>query len=239
MFNPIFLAGQFKYKMTVQIMLFSVLVLLLFTSPCTLNAQDPTRFAEEIKTYLEESGNDYKAGETIVFTGSSSIRFWSTLAKDLPEYKVINRGFGGSQMSDLLHYHKDLILKYKPKMVFIYEGDNDIAEGKSTKQIMKDTKALVKVLRKEYKNLPIVFISAKPSIARWNFKEQYLDFNSTLEKYAKRKKNIDFVDVWLPMMNEDGSLNKGLFIEDDLHMNAAGYEIWTKVVSEYLTMHSQ
>ncbi len=98
----------------------------------------------------------------------------------------------------------------------------------------KEMKALVKVLRKTYKNLPIVFISAKPSISRWELKEQYLDFNRTLKKYANRKKNIDFVDVWFPMMNEDGSLNKSLFIEDDLHMNPAGYEIWTKVVNDYL-----
>lgn len=198
------------------------------------NAQSPTRLQDEIKSYIEEDASPYLNRDLIVFTGSSSVRFWSTVNDNYPNHDIINRGFGGSMMSDLYYYRQELILKYKPKQVFIYEGDNDIFIGKSTKEIMKDTKKLVKAIRKVLPNTNIVFISAKPSIARWNLKTEYEHFNSKLEKYTKRQKNMEFVDVWNKMLKEDGSLDPTLFIEDGLHMNIAGYTIWKNTIEPFL-----
>ncbi|MEO0473850.1 MAG: SGNH/GDSL hydrolase family protein [Bacteroidota bacterium] len=211
-----------------RFLLFSLSLLLIqFAS-----AQDPTRFADEIKPFLEESGKKHQGA--IVFTGSSSVRFWKSLAEDFPDKQVINRGFGGSQMSDLIHYHADLIVKYQPKQVFIYEGDNDVSAGKSTREIMKDTRTLVKKLRKAMPNTPIVFISPKPSVARWNLKSQYEETNATMAAYCQKKSFLTFVDVWKPMLDESGAVRKDIFVEDNLHMNAAGYDIWAQVIGPYL-----
>jgi len=199
-----------------------------------VQAQSPTRFEEEIKKYIEEDISSYQKRDMIVFTGSSSVRFWATVNEDYPKHDIINRGFGGSMMSDLYYYREDLILKYKPKQVFIYEGDNDIANGKSTKEIMKDTKTLVKAIRKALPETNIVFISAKPSVARWNFKTEYEQFNAKLEKYANRKNNMEFVDVWKPMLLKNGEVDPSLFIEDNLHMNIAGYTIWKNTIEPFL-----
>ena len=208
-------------------------VVVLIFSYLQINAQDPARFTEEIKKFVEDD-KDYSNENAIVFTGSSSVRFWLNVQEVYPDYKIINTGFGGSQMSDLLFYSKDLIIKYQPKQVFIYEGDNDIAYNKTSREILKDTKKLVKVLRKALPNTELVFISAKPSIARWNLKDEYLDFNKKLEKFCSRKSYLKFVDVWAPMMGEDGTVMKDIFIEDNLHMNAKGYQIWTDTVRPFL-----
>ena len=197
-------------------------------------AQSPTRFEKEIKKYIEEDASPYQSRDIILFTGSSSVKAWRTVDENYPKHDIINRGFGGSMMSDLYYYREELILKYKPKQVFIYEGDNDITNGKSAKEIMKDTKMLVKAIKKALPNTSIVFISAKPSIARWNLKNEYEQFNAKLKKYTKRKKNIQFVDVWTKMLKENGELDQTLFIEDGIHMNITGYTIWKDAIEAFL-----
>ena len=162
------------------------------------------------------------------------MKAWRTVDENYPKHDIINRGFGGSMMSDLYYYREELILKYKPKQIFIYEGDNDIANGKSAKVIMKDTKMLVKAIRKALPKVNIVFISAKPSIARWNLKSEYELFNTKLEKYTKRQKNIEFADVWSRMLKEDGELDPTLFIKDGIHMNITGYTIWKNTIAPFL-----
>ena len=197
-------------------------------------AQSPTRFEKEIKKYIEEDASPYQSRDIILFTGSSSVKAWRTVDENYPKHDIINRGFGGSMMSDLYYYREDLILKYKPKQIFIYEGDNDIANGKSAKVIMKDTKMLVKAIRKALPKVNIVFISAKPSIARWNLKSEYELFNTKLEKYTKRQKNMEFADVWSSMLKEDGELDPTLFIKDGIHMNITGYTIWKNTIAPFL-----
>ena len=196
--------------------------------------QSPTRFEKEIKKYVEEDISPYQNRDLVIFTGSSSVKAWRTVDENYPKHDIINRGFGGSMMSDLYYYREDLILKYKPKQIFIYEGDNDIANGKSAKVIMKDTKMLVKAIRKALPKVNIVFISAKPSIARWNLKSEYELFNTKLEKYTKRQKNIEFADVWSRMLKEDGELDPTLFIKDGIHMNITGYTIWKNTIAPFL-----
>lgn len=198
------------------------------------DAQDPKRFEQEIKKYIDENASTYKKGETIVFTGSSSIRMWKSLPDDFSKYKVINRGFGGSQMSDLYYYRQDLIIKYQPKQIFIYEGDNDIAHGKSPRRIMKDYKKIVKKIRKALPDVEIVFISPKPSIARWHLNKNYVKFNKKLKKYCKKKSYLKFIDVWSPMINDEGTVMKDIFINDGLHLNAKGYKIWVEAIRPFL-----
>ncbi len=195
-------------------------------------AQDPLRFADQIDEMLQKEGTPPRA--PIIFVGSSSVRMWKTLSEDFPGLPVINRGFGGSQMSDLLYYLNRLVIKDRPRQVFIYEGDNDISAGKSMKEILRDFKKGIKRLHHNLPNTEIVLISPKPSIARWNLKAEYEALNARLEKMTKRKEYLIFADVWEPMLGNDGKPLPDIFIEDNLHMNAKGYEIWKGVMGRYV-----
>ena len=195
--------------------------------------QDPKRFAEDIKKFEELDKQKPSEGD-ILFVGSSSIRFWTTLQQDFPDYEVLNRGFGGSHMSDLLHYLDELVLKHKPRKVFIYEGDNDINDKEDSNAILKEAKEIVQKIHQELPNTKIIFISAKPSIARWNLKNQYLQLNYRLQSYANQYSYLDYIDVWTPMLDSRGNPMTDIFIEDNLHMNAKGYAIWQKVIGPYL-----
>ncbi len=177
---------------------------------------------------LEDSGH-------IVFTGSSSIRMWNSINDDFPGHEIINTGFGGSQMSDLNHYMKDLILDYHPSKIFIYEGDNDLEAGKSTQEVINDFKEGIEKIKNNFPNTPIYLLSPKPSIARWNLRFNYLILHKAMQEWCKQQENVKYIDVWTPMLTDKGQLLADLFIEDGLHMNRKGYELWKNVISPYLS----
>ncbi|HRG78806.1 MAG TPA: SGNH/GDSL hydrolase family protein [Cyclobacteriaceae bacterium] len=213
----------------------SVLLLYLFQFILVaLIAQDPRRFEKEIHDLVAGDSTISKR-KLILFTGSSSIRFWSGLRKDFPNHNVLNRGFGGSEMSDLLYYAEPLILNYNPKEIFIYEGDNDINSGKSPEEILANADKLLSLLRAHLPaKVKIIFISAKPSIARWHLKERYEEFNRQLKAWTSTKKNVLYADVWTPMLDSSGAVRKDLFIEDNLHMNQVGYGIWATAIRKFM-----
>jgi lysophospholipase L1-like esterase len=200
----------------------------------SLFAQAPHRFEQEV--------SDLAAGDSLVtkkklilFTGSSSIRMWKDLKADFQGHNVLNHGFGGSDMADLLHFAKPLIINNAPARIFIYEGDNDINAGKTPEQILKVADKLLTLLREELPgHVKIIFISAKPSVARWHLKDQYEAFNRQLKQWTTTKKNVLYADVWTPMLDENGEVRKDLFVEDNLHMNRAGYDIWKKVIGQFI-----
>lgn len=212
---------------------FLFLLLFQFTL-VTLVAQDPLRFEKEVNAMVAGDSLVNKK-RVILFTGSSSIRFWNDLKKDFPKRNVLNRGFGGSEMTDLLYYAGPLILNYTPRRIFIYEGDNDINAGKSPEEILANADKLLTLLRAQLPSkVKIIFISAKPSVARWNLKAKYEDFNRKLEHWTSTKKNVSYADVWTPMLDSNGEVQKDLFIEDNLHMNRKGYDIWKSVIRKFL-----
>lgn len=212
----------------------SILCILLFGFMLQAQAQDPLRFQEEVDQIGEKYAETPLEEDLILFTGSSSIKMWKDISDYYPEYHILNTGFGGSQTSDLLHYVDELILNYQPKKVFIYEGDNDISAGKPSEEIMEDTHELVERIKSKLPETQIFLISAKPSIARWHLKEQYLDLNNNFEQYSQSQDNVEYVDVWTTMLDEEGNPKSEIFLEDDLHMNQAGYDLWDKVISKYM-----
>lgn len=197
-----------------------------------LKAQDPARFAEEVKKF-ENAANRYPKENRIVFTGSSSIRLWVDFKSYFPEHNVINTGFGGSETSDLIHYKDLLITQFNPKQVFIYEGDNDLNSGKPAISVFSDIAKLVNSLLEDGVE-SVVIIASKPSIARWGLKNEYEKLNDSLKILASLSEKVMFADVWTPMLNADGTLKKDIFIEDGLHMNKKGYELWIKVIGPLL-----
>jgi lysophospholipase L1-like esterase len=200
----------------------------------SLFAQQPHRFEKEVKDLVADDSLVSKK-KLILFAGSSSIRMWKDLKADFPGHNVLNHGFGGSDMTDLLYYAKPLITDYTPAKVFIYEGDNDVSAGKTPEQILAEADKLLMLLRAELPGrVKIIFISAKPSVARWHLKDKYEAFNRQLEQWTKTKKNVLYADVWTPMLDENGEVRKDLFIGDNLHMNRAGYDIWKIVIGRFL-----
>lgn len=172
-----------------------------------------------------------------LFVGSSSIVMWKDLAESFPDVRVLNRGFGGSEFSDLIYYADRVIYPYQPSKVFVYEGDNDLAAGDTPKSVLKEARKLRKMIAKNLgREVPVIFIAPKPSVARWNLKEAYEVLNTRLEKYTQKKAYTEFVDVWTPALDENGQVYKHIFLEDDLHMNAEGYKIWKKAVQPFMEM---
>ncbi len=170
---------------------------------------------------------------TILFTGSSSIRLWADLQERFPENQILNTGFGGSQSKDLANFLNELILDYSPTKVFIYEGDNDIFAKKKPAEIIGTFSNILDTLQKEQPEMEIVLISAKPSISRWKFRSKYKRFNKKLKSLASERQNTTYVDVWSIMLNKR-KLKKDLFIEDGLHMNSKGYDLWFSALKSYV-----
>jgi lysophospholipase L1-like esterase len=159
---------------------------------------------------------------------------WKDVQSYFPDYNVINNGFGGSHFSDLLYFYNEMIFKPAPEILFIYEGDNDMAGNKKPKKILKEAKELTEKIQRDLPETRIIFISPKPSIARVHLKNKYITFNNKLERYSNRTKNADFANVWTPMLDKQGNVFKDIFLEDGLHMNKKGYDIWGKVIGEFL-----
>jgi lysophospholipase L1-like esterase len=202
--------------------------------PLMAIGQTDNPFENEVKAIQHKNDSLWDSSRpTIVFTGSSSIRFWKDVQERFPEYQVLNTGFGGSQFSDLELYLDELILNYNPVKVFIYEGDNDIFAKKRPRKIVKRAEYILSILQQRNPNMEIVLISAKPSIARWNYRGRYRRLNRKLDKLAAKNEKIDFVDVWYPML-DNRKVKQDIFIEDGLHMNDKGYDIWYDVIKNYM-----
>lgn len=199
------------------------------------NAQDPGHLEEEVDKLYNKKYNFNNDKRLIVFAGSSSLRLWKDLQDYYPRFNIINNGFGGSQFSDLIYFYNKIITNQKPDYLFIYEGDNDIAENKKVHRVYRDFKKLFKKLKMDLPDTKVIFISVKPSIARWNLKNDYNKLNKKMSRYCRKKNdNIEFADVWSVMLDNLGNLRQNIFIEDGLHMNKKGYDLWNKVLSSYL-----
>lgn len=210
------------------------LFLTLIGLSCLFQIQAQQNYKKEVDDIQKKYESKWNASKpTIVFTGSSSIRMWKDVQKMFPGHQIINTGFGGSQTSDLLYYVYDLIYRYHPKKVFIYEGDNDIAVGKSTETIMTEMEELIRRINEFDPTMEIVLISPKPSIARWNLRGKYQRLNKKLRLLADETPKVQFVDMWDVMVDRN-KLNRDIFLEDGLHMNAKGYALWYNALKSYV-----
>ena len=191
-------------------------------------------FEEEISAFEQTDQTTPPPADPILFIGSSSIRFWPNLPSYFPSYPVINRGFGGSQMSDVLYYFDRIVIPYNPMLVLVYEGDNDLASGKPANRVYADYLAFVARVKAQLPGTDIALISTKPSPNRSQYLEVTRQFNKRLAKLANRDPRIWFIDIFTPMLNESGQPRLELFSNDQLHMNQAGYELWQSIIDPVL-----
>lgn len=194
----------------------------------------PSKWEAEIRAFEAADKAHPPPRNGVVFVGSSSIRLWKTLESDFPEFKVLNRGFGGSQLADSVALAGRLILPYRPRMIVLYAGDNDIAAGKSAEEVAADFGAFVARIEAELPEARIAFISIKPSPARWKFADTIRRANQMIQAACRKRRRLVYIDVFSPMLGPDGQPRPELFVEDRLHMNSAGYALWTRLVKPHL-----
>jgi lysophospholipase L1-like esterase len=183
-------------------------------------------FEEQDRQHKPEPGG-------IVFLGSSSIRLWET-AKAFPDVPIINRGFGGSQISDSVQFAERIAVPYAPRLVVFYAGDNDLASGKPPERILADFQALVKMIHEPLPKTRIAFIAIKPSPARWKQYERQTQANALIDEFVKSDGRLIYIDVVRPMLGDDGQPRADLFQKDGLHLNAEGYRLWNGIVKPHL-----
>ncbi|MCU1290830.1 MAG: hypothetical protein JWN60_3059 [Acidobacteria bacterium] len=189
---------------------------------------------KEIAAFAAADKKDFPKKGKVLFVGSSSIRGWRTLKKDFPDIYAINRGFGGSHFEDVNHYAEQIVLPYKPKLIVLYAGENDIAAGKTIETVFNDYKRFVSIVHAKLPKTRIIVVSAKPSPSRLGFAAKYKELNSLMKAETEKDKRLMFVDVWTPMLDETGEPKKEIFQNDRLHMNAEGYKIWRETLLPYL-----
>jgi lysophospholipase L1-like esterase len=211
-----------------------IIAVLLCCSVISSNGQDPDRFLKRVEALDSMQYKFCPQKKLALFTGSSSIFMWKDIQSYFPHFNVINNGFGGSHFSDLLYFYDRLIIKHSPDFLFIYEGDNDVAYKKKVSEIVKTAKTIINRAVKDLPDTKIIIISAKPSIAREHLKNEYILLNKRLEKLCKRYPGVEFADIWSAMTDENGNVFKDIFLDDGLHMNKKGYQIWAESLSEFL-----
>ena len=200
-------------------------------------ALDPVSSPEwttDMARFAAEDAARPPPADPVVFTGSSSVRMWETLASDFPAVPVLNRGFGGSQLRDAVHYADQVAIRYRPRMIVLYAGDNDINAGRRPEQVLGDFRAFVARVRRDLPQVPIAFLAIKPSPARADQLPRQQQANALVAAEAARLDGVEFIDVATPMLGADGQPRPELFIDDRLHMNGAGYALWREVVAPYL-----
>jgi lysophospholipase L1-like esterase len=192
-------------------------------------APDPQRFAAEIQAFAEWDQRNTTPADAVLFVGSSTIRLWPT-AERFPGRTVINRGFGGSQLSDVDHYLDVTVLKYRPAVVVLYAGDNDIAAGKTPQRVLQDYQQFVTRVMASRGDTEIIFIAIKPSPSRWALWPSMREANARVRAYSDGHPRLHYADIVPATLASDGQPRPELFLADRLHLSAAGYDAWTTVL---------
>ena len=221
---------RIKYFFTIKF----AFVLLLCIGGLVSNAQP---FKNEIDAFKKADSLAMPANGSILFVGSSSFNYWKDIKNYFPEYPILNRGFGGSTLNDLIFYANETIIKYHPKQIYIYCGENDIADkDKASPEITFDRfKTLFTIIRTKLPTkIPIVFVSIKPSISRWSLEDKFVAANKLIKTFLAKQPNTQYLDTHSAMLDSNGIVLQDIFIKDNLHMNAKGYVIWQKIIAPTL-----
>ena len=201
-----------------------------------VHAQQTPPFYDEIQQFKRLDSAHFPPKNAILFVGSSSIRKWQDVQEYFPDVKVINRGFGGSELSDAIRYANDIIIPYHPRQIVIYSGENDLAYSDTITPaiVLRRFETLFTIIRSALPMVPIVYISIKPSPSRQKLMPEMVEANRLIKNYLQSKKKAVFVDVYHKMLTANGKPMPDIFVEDNLHMNAKGYHIWQKAIRPYL-----
>ena len=193
-------------------------------------------FRKEIDAFKKQDSIQKPVLRNILLIGSSSFTKWTDVQDYFPEYPILNRGFGGSSLPDLIRYADEIIFPYHPKQVVIYCGENDIAASDTvtSQMVMQRVEQLFFLIRNKLPKVQVAFISIKPSPSRWKFEPAIVETNRLIKKFLRKQSRTKFINVHDAMLNGDGSVMTDIFIGDNLHINEKGYAIWQKVIKPFL-----
>ena len=200
------------------------------------HAADPqtNRWESDIEAFEASDKTNPPPQNAILFIGSSSIRMWTDVQEAFPKHEVFKRGFGGSELSDSVEFADRIVIPYKPKMILLYAGDNDIASGKSPERVLADFKDFVEKVHAALPQTRIGYIAIKPSLARRKLMNEMKTANGLIKDYIGQSDGLLFIDVFAPMLNAEGEPRPELFIQDGLHLNEKGYALWTSIIGPVL-----
>lgn len=210
----------------------SIVLLLL----CIQQSHGQKPFWDEIQNFKKQDSIHPPPKNAILFVGSSSFRKWTDVQNYFTGYTIINRGFGGSTLPDVIAYADDIIFPYHPKQILIYCGDNDLAvsDTVSAATVFIRFQQLFNLIRKQLPNAIIDFVSIKPSPSRQKLMPKMNAANEMIKEYLLKKPKTGFIDVYHKMLKPDGTPMDDIFLEDKLHMTPKSYAIWQKVFQPYL-----
>ena len=216
-------------KLTFRFFIFIALIISHHTK-----AQPP--FYDEIQNFKKQDSINPPPQHAILFVGSSSFNLWKDVQTYFPNYTIINRGFGGSSLTDVIRYANDIIFPYHPKEIVIYCGENDLAASDtvSVQTVFDRFKTLFEIIRSKLGNEKIVYVSIKPSPSREKLMPEMEEANQLIKEFLEREKHTAFVDVYHLMLTEEYKPIPDIFRDDSLHMNAKGYAIWQKAIEPFL-----
>jgi lysophospholipase L1-like esterase len=201
----------------------------------TLHAQTPqNRFEKLVLTYEAEDKTNRPPKNAILLVGDSQFFRWKTLAEDLPDFSIINRGIDSFQFPDILNYYDRLVTPYRPRMIVLHIGGNDVHNGKPPERVLEDFKTFVATVRVTQPKIPIAFSSMTPGPGRWNEADKRVQTNELLKKYIATQKNLHFIDLWQAMLTKDGKPREELWAEDRIHPNHDGYLVRVRIMRPLL-----
>jgi lysophospholipase L1-like esterase len=197
-------------------------------------AHDFDKWEKDIARFEQTDRTNPPPKRALLFIGSSTIGRWKSLAQDFPKQRVINRGFGGSEIVDSTHFADRIVFPCEPRMIFIRAGGNDIFAGKSPEQVFADFKDFVAKIHSRLSQAEIVFISLSPSISRWSQAGKEKALNDMVEAYTHRAPRLKFIDTYNLPLGADGKPRAELFVADKLHFNEEGYKLLVERVRPFL-----
>ena len=216
------------------VVLFLMIATVLWGVLYSADNPDPERYLSEIKEFRSWDRKNAIPDEHILFLGSSSIRMWMT-AEWFPEWPVVNRGFGGAHISDLLYYKQDILLKYgAPGLIVFYCGGNDVAGNKPAEQVIEDFTQFWTVVQNQFPGTPLIYIPIKPCPSRWGIWEEEQQVNQEIHAMCQSDSLLYYADTAAPMLETGAPPADSLFIADGLHLNDNGYRMWTAVVDSVM-----
>ena len=192
------------------------------------------KFEDEIIAFEKSDKISLPASGGLLLTGSSTIRLWDNYKKDLHPFNVLNRGFGGSTMQDLLFYFDRIIVPYKPKIMIVYEGDNDLAAEMPVEKIINDFSSFTEKMKTKLPETKFAFLSVKPTPGRSHLLPEQITLNKKIKTLCYKTSNCTFLDIFTPLLDEQNMPRIELFKEDKIHLNPMGYQICAQIIINYL-----
>jgi lysophospholipase L1-like esterase len=209
------------------------LVLLILTASFAVSAQN-VPFYNEVQTFKKQDSLKFPPKNAVLFVGSSTFTKWTDVQQYFPQQVIINRGFGGSSLPDLIYFTKEVIFPYQPKQIVIYCGENDFMSNATAETVAERVKQLFSLIRSKYPKVALAYISIKPSPSREKYWPEMKKANHMIAELIKKTKEAVYINTADVMFKSDGTIMADIFLADKLHMNAKGYAIWQKVMAPYL-----